>query len=143
MAKFVLVNLFDKQLLKFLIVGFANTLVGAGLMFLLYNVFGCSYWISSACNYIVGGILSFFLNKFFTFQNKQKSTRQIFFFIELLVICYLTAYIGAKQAIFFIFEPLGEKMKGNIAMCVGMFLYTALNYIGQRFFVFREEKNVQ
>ena len=132
---------FDKRLMKFLIVGVANTLVGAGLMFLLYNVFGCSYWISSACNYIAGGILSFFLNKFFTFKNKQKSARQIFFFIALLVVCYLVAYVGAKQAVFCIFENLGEKTKGNIAMCAGIFLYTGLNYIGQRFFVFKEDEN--
>ena len=134
-------NLFDKKLLKFLIVGVANTLVGTGLMFLLYNVFGCSYWISSACNYIVGGILSFFLNKFFTFQNRQKNAKQILFFIALLVVCYLVAYIGAKKAVFFIFENLGEKTKGNIAMCAGIFIYTALNYIGQRFFVFKEDEN--
>lgn len=141
MVKSALVNFFDKKLLKFLIVGMANTLVGAGLMFLLFNVFGCSYWISSACNYIVGGILSFFLNKFFTFQNKQKSAKQILFFIVLLVVCYLIAYICAKHAVFFIFGNLGEKTKGNIAMCAGIFIYTALNYLGQRFLVFKEEKN--
>ena len=39
--------LLDKQLLKFLLVGIASTLVGCGLMFVLYNCFGISYWFSS------------------------------------------------------------------------------------------------
>ena len=103
-------NFFDKKLLKFLIVGVANTLVGAGLMFLLYNVFGCSYWISSACNYIVGGILSFFLNKFFTFQNKQKSAKQILFFIALLVVCYLIISVQNMRCSSFL-EILAKRQK--------------------------------
>ena len=61
---------FDRTVPKFLLVGVANTIVGAGTMFLLYNLANCSYWLSSAANYIVGGTLSFFLNKYYTFQNK-------------------------------------------------------------------------
>lgn len=65
-------NLLKKYLdittLKFLLVGVVNTIVGTGLMFLLYNVFSVSYWISSAANYIVGSIVSYFLNKYFTLQ---------------------------------------------------------------------------
>ena len=70
-------KLIDDKLVKFLIVGGVNTAVGAGVMFLLYNLGHCSYWISSACNYIVGGVVSFFLNKYFTFKNTQKSFKQI------------------------------------------------------------------
>ena len=53
-------KLLDKTVLRFLLVGVVNTLIGAGLMFLLYNVANCSYWLSSAVNYVVGGIVSFF-----------------------------------------------------------------------------------
>lgn len=52
---------FDPSMLRFLLVGVVNTLVGAGIMFLLYNLAGCSYWLSSAANYIVGGVVSYFL----------------------------------------------------------------------------------
>ena len=55
---------FDPSMLRFLLVGVVNTLVGAGIMFLLYNLAGCSYWLSSAANYIVGGVVSYFLNKY-------------------------------------------------------------------------------
>lgn len=60
---------FDPSMLRFLLVGVVNTLVGAGIMFLLYNLAGCSYWLSSAANYIVGGVVSYFLNKYYTFKN--------------------------------------------------------------------------
>lgn len=131
----------DAKLLKFLIVGVINTLVGAGTMFLLYNVFGCNYWVSSACNYIIGGICSFLLNKYFTFQNHQKSVFQVVQFVALLVICYLIAYIGAKNLIYALLKDASVTLRDNIAMFTGMCLYTLLNYFGQRFFVFKEKHN--
>ena len=71
----------DLTTLKFLAVGVVNTLVGTGLMFVLYNIFSVNYWISSASNYIVGSIVSYFLNKYFTFQNKERSAKQVICFI--------------------------------------------------------------
>lgn len=126
----------DFKLVKFLIVGVANTLVGCGIMFLFYNVFNFSYWTSSISNYIFGGIVSYFLNKYFTFQNRQKNIFQIFLFILNLLICYLIAYIGAKQAILFLLKNQSTKVQENIAMLVGMCFYTILNYFGQRYIVF-------
>ena len=60
-------KIFDIMTLKFILVGIVNTLVGTGVMFLLYNVFHTGYWIASASNYIVGSVVSYFLNKYFTF----------------------------------------------------------------------------
>ena len=132
-------NLIDQKLFKFLAVGIVNTILGAGVMFLLYNVFEVSYWISSACNYIVGGIVSFFLNKSFTFKNHQKSLKQIVLFSITLAVCYFVAYIAAKKIIYFIFSTSPEKIKGNIALICGMCIYMGLNYIGQRLIGFSEE----
>ncbi len=130
----------DKQLLKFLIAGVANTIAGSAVMFLLYNFFGQSYWVSSACNYIVGGMLSFFLNKYFTFQNTQKSFKQVILFISTLFICYLAAYILAKKIIYMVLSPYPLHIKDNAAFICGMCLYTALNYFAQRFIVFKKER---
>lgn len=129
-------KLIDIKLLKFLIVGIVNTLAGAGIMFLLYNLAHCSYWVSSVCNYIAGGIISFFLNKYFTFKNTQKSVKQIMFFILNLAVCYVLAYFLAKWMVYKMFIEQSEKIKDNIAMIFGMILYTGLNYLGQRLLVF-------
>ena len=130
-------ELIDIKLLKFLIVGVINTVVGAGAMFLLYNLAHFNYWFSSVCNYIAGGICSYLLNKFFTFKNHEKSFKQIVQFVLLLVICYLIAYIGAKYLIYWILKTQSVKVKDNIAMLIGQIIYTILNYLGQRLFVFK------
>lgn len=131
------VVLFDETVPKFILVGIVNTIVGAGTMFLLYNFVGCSYWLSSMANYIVGGIVSFFLNKYFTFKNKEKSWQQVMKFVVNLFICYALGYGIAKIASDFLLSQIDVIIRENIAMCVGMCLYTILNYIGQRFWAFR------
>ena len=128
----------DGTLIRFLLAGAANTLVGTALMFLLYNVFGASYWLSSACNYVAGGILSFFINKFFTFKNNRKSLAQAALFAVNVAVCYLIAYAGAERLVRLLLSLQDERVRGNVAMLCGMCLYTALNYIGQRFVVFAD-----
>ena len=129
----------DITTLKFLVVGVVNTLVGTGLMFVLYNIFSVNYWISSASNYIVGSIVSYFLNKYFTFQNKERSAKQVIRFIVNITLCYLIAYGLAKPAVSAVLSGMSEKVQGNCSMLVGMCLFVALNYLGQRFFVFKKE----
>ena len=124
----------DLTTLKFLAVGVVNTLVGTGLMFVLYNIFSVNY-----SNYIVGSIVSYFLNKYFTFQNKERSAKQVICFIVNITLCYLIAYGLAKPAVSAVLSGMSEKVQGNCSMLVGMCLFVALNYLGQRFFVFKKE----
>lgn len=131
------IRIFDRTILKFLIVGVVNTLFGTAVMFSLYNLAGCSYWISSAANYILGSILSFFLNKYFTFQNKERPWRQVVRFTVNIAACYLIAYGAAKPAVRMLLSGQSVSIQENAAMLVGMCLFTGLNYFGQRFFAFR------
>lgn len=133
-------KIIDKTTIKFILVGIINTLVGTSVMFLLYNLAGVNYWISSASNYIVGSIVSYLLNKYFTFNNKEKSLKQVVKFVVNISLCYLLAYGIAKPTVEFILSPLTLRMKENLAMLVGMGLFVAFNYIGQRFFVFKNDK---
>lgn len=131
-------SLFDRTMIKFLIVGAVNTLVGCGTMFLLYNLAHCSYWVSSAANYVVGGVVSFFLNKYFTFQNRERSWKQVWKFILNITSCYLIAYGAAKPLVLWVLSGQSVSVQENAAMLTGMCLYTGLNYLGQRFFAFRQ-----
>lgn len=131
---------FDKTFWKFILVGVANTLFGTGIMFVFYNVLGLGYWISSASNYIFGSILSYFLNKYFTFKNKQNTKETIIRFVINILSCYLLAYGLAKPAIRWILSGASVSVQDNLAMIAGMCIFVGLNYIGQRFFVFREFK---
>lgn len=133
-------KIINNTLVKFLAVGVVNTLIGAGIMFLLYNVANCSYWLSSAANYVVGGIVSFFLNKYFTFQSKTWEWSQVWKFAANVTVCYLLGYGLAKPAVLWLLKGQAVKVQENIAMAVGMCLYTGLNYLGQRFFAFKAVK---
>lgn len=128
----------DIKLLKFIVVGVINTVVGASIMFILYNIVHLSYWVSSICNYVVGGALSFVLNKYFTFENTRKSIKQIIIYILNLVACYAVAYILAKRLVYMMLITVSESFKDNVSMMCGMCLYTALNYFLQRYIVFKE-----
>ena len=124
-------------MLKFLAVGVLNTAFGAAIMFLLYNLAGCTYWVSSAANYILGSILSYFLNKYFTFQNKERSWKIVAKFAANILVCYLIAYGVAKPLVLELMSRQPQKIQENAAMLVGMVLFTGLNYLGQRYFAFR------
>ncbi len=132
---------FDKFFWKFIIVGIVNTLFGTAVMFVFYNAFHLNYWISSASNYIFGSILSYFLNKYFTFQSKDKSFEEILKFIINISMCYFVAYGVAKPLVLKFLSDCSQSFQDNIAMLTGMCLFVILNYIGQRFFVFKRKCN--
>ena len=130
-------GLIDKKLAKFLVVGVINTLVGTAIMFGLYNLAHCSYWVSSAANYTLTSILSFFLNKHFTFQSKDKSAGEVLRFAVNIAVCYLLAYGIAKPLCLAALAGASAAVRDNVSMFVGMCLFTGFNYLGQRFFAFR------
>lgn len=131
--------LLDRTFWKFILVGIINTLVGTSVMFICYNAIHLSYWVSSAMNYIIGSIVSYFLNKYFTFQNKQRSWKIVGKFIINITICYLVAYGAAKPLVAHLLSSQSTSIQENGAMLVGMCLFVGLNYLGQRFFAFKQE----
>lgn len=132
-------KLFDKTFLKFILVGVINTIVGTSVMFLCYNILNLNYWISSAANYVIGSIVSYFLNKYYTFKVKKRSWKYILKFVANISICYLLAYGIAKPLAAQILSGMSVKIQENVAMLVGMCLFVVLNYFGQRFFAFKDE----
>lgn len=132
-------QLLDATFWKFVLVGIVNTLVGTTVMFFAYNALHLSYWISSASNYIIGSIVSYFLNKYFTFQNKEKSAKQVAMFIINITICYLLAYGLAKPIVSWILSNPSKSVQDNLSMLVGMGAFVVFNYLGQRLFVFNKK----
>lgn len=139
---------FDIKFWKFIMVGILNTIVGMGLQFLFFNLCGWGEWISSIVGYILGSILSYFLNKYFTFKNKEKGWKPIAKFALNIAVCYglaygiaipLTKWICVANSLT-MFGWTVDKFAGNVSMLVGSCLFVAFNYIGQRFFAFKEKK---
>lgn len=134
-------KLFDITFWKFILVGIVNTLVGTAVMFGCYNLLHFSYWVSSAANYVVGSVVSYFLNKNFTFRNKSKDPMVLVRFVVNITVCYLLAYGIAKPLVRRILSGSSVRIQENGAMLVGMCLFVGLNYLGQRFFAFREKES--
>ena len=137
--KQLVAKLFDRTFWKFILVGVANTIVGTGIMFLFYNVFHLSYWISSASNYVFGSILSYFLNKHFTFRNQEKGWRPAVRFAVNIAVCYLLAYGLAEPLVRWALSGATATVQDNVAMLAGSCLFVGFNYLGQRLFAFREK----
>lgn len=129
----------DKTLIKFIAVGVVNTLAGTAIMFGLYNLAGASYWLSSAANYILVSILSFVLNKKFTFGHRGRVMKSGMKFAVNIAVCYFAAYGVAKPCALLLLSDAGLTTQENVAMLIGMCFFTGLNYLGQRFFVFAEK----
>ncbi|MDP4120066.1 MAG: GtrA family protein [Bacillota bacterium] len=143
-------SVFDEKFIKFIIVGVINTIVGSAIMFGLMNLVNWTYldnhvyqdfgyWFSTIANYVLTSILSFFLNKYFTFKSKANTGKSIIKFAINIIVCMVIAYGIAKPLVLWIFAGASPKLRDNVALFVGMVLFTGLNYFGQRFFAFKEE----
>lgn len=130
-------KLFDASIPKFLLVGVGNTLLSAVIMFALEDL---GYWPSTAIAYLAGAVMSFFLNRKFTFRSEAELGRSALRFAINVAVCYVLAYAIA--------QPLGGMLLGAVGVeglwlerltkIGGMGLYTVLNYFGQRFFAFKK-----
>lgn len=126
--------------MKFITVGIVNTIVGTTIMFVFYNVFHLNYWVSSASNYFFGSIVSYLLNKHFTFRFKEKGWWSLLRFVVNIVTCYLLAYGIAKPVMKWLLSGFSVTIQENVSMMLGMCLFVAFNYLGQRFFTFNHHR---
>ena len=130
-------RLFDASMLKFLLVGVGNTLLSTVLMFALE---GLGYWPSTAIAYVAGAVLSFFLNRRFTFHSEETLGRSAVKFALNVAVCYVLGYGLARglMGILAPWSPLSPLWWERLSKLVGKGLYIVLNYFGQRFFAFRK-----
>lgn len=136
-------KIFNKLLkieqLRFIIVGCLNTAIGTTVMFVAYYC-GLGYWISTALNYIAGSVFSYFANKYFTFHSKTKDRTELFRFVVNIVVCYFMAY-GVARPIIIRILGLESRLIDYISMILGMLIFIVVNYLGQKYYVFKKGKS--
>lgn len=138
----------DTTFLKFLLVGAVNTAFGTAIMLVAYNVLHLSYWLSSAADYVLASMLSYWLNKHFTFRYSEPvGWRVPLRFALNIVVCYLLAYSAALPLVRAALAGISHDkvVVENTALLTGTVLFMIINYMGQRFFAFRvvETKSVK
>ena len=136
-----LLALFDVKMWKFLLVGLLNTLVGDGLSFLLINATTIGMWWATALPMALASVMSYFLNKYFTFKNTEKGWRPVLRFAINIAACYLLAYGIAIPVMQWALSAADPVLRDNVAKLTGMVLFTGFNYLGQRLFAFREKND--
>lgn len=134
---------FSKSFIAFLIIGIVNTIVGLTITFTCYNVLGLNYWTSSALDYFFASILSYYLNKRFTFHYQGADIYSILKFAINIIVCYLIAFSLARPCTQYLLEiffrnELSKTLIENVAMLVGTGFFMVINYLGQKFFAFKK-----
>ena len=119
--------------------GVLNTLVGDGLSFLLINVTDMGMWWATAVPTVLASVMSYFLNKHFTFKNTETGWKPVVRFAANIAACYLLAYGIAIPLMQWALAGTDATLRDNIAKLTGMCLFVGFNYLGQRLFAFREQ----
>ena len=124
---------------RFLIVGVANTLVGLSMMYLFLHLGGLSYWMATFLGNSIGACVSYFLNRKFTFKSEHSVTKSMIRFVATILFCYYISYNIGDHFIQWLLQnnPIfTSSIKTDIAVLTSTLLYTFLNYLCQRLFVF-------
>lgn len=146
-------SLFDIKLWKFLLVGVINTLVGEGLKALFLALTPLGPLPASAISTALASVLSYFLNRYFTFKYQGNSARAVARFTLNIIVCYVLSHAIALLLLYPLltgaqngwFAGLGliaatkKTAADYIATYAGSCLFVGFNYLGQRFFAFKED----
>ncbi|MEA4897073.1 GtrA family protein [Bacillota bacterium Meth-B3] len=133
-------KLFDRSLWIFILIGIGNTALSFVIMQGLNRLWGEGYWAPSAIAYVLTSLLSYVLNKRFSFQNADSVASTAWRFALVIGACYLIAHLIARPATNWALRqlPATSASADQIAMAVAQVLFTGLNYLGQRFFAFKK-----
>lgn len=128
-----------REVIFYILAGAVGTVVGTAIMYLAYNFLHWNYWVSSALNYVFGGICTFFLNKKMTFRNGGYSVGEVIRYIINVAVSFLIGFGIARPLCRVIFSSFEQSLQDNISMLAGMLIYNIPNYLGMKFFVFKKK----
>lgn len=122
--------------LRFSAVGVANTLLGLTIIFALMRFGGLQYIVANAVGYAVGTVVSFVLNRSWTFYHKGPVLSSAVRWVLVIAI----AYAANVFIVILPHEYLG--IDRYISQGLGVFAYTGLSYLGGRFYAFSPKLNL-
>lgn len=120
---------FKIQVIKYALVGLANTGITASVIFACMH-FRIDVYSANAAGYLCGIIFSFLANTLFTF-NSNVSTRRFAKFILSCLICWCVNAIAIKS--FLVIYP--DKL--YVAQLVGMLVYTLTGFLINKLWVMK------
>lgn len=119
-----------KEILKFLVGGGSAVIVDAALYAILKSYIDFS--VAKAISYIVGAVVGFIINKIWTFESKYFKISEILKYV-ILYGCSALANTGVNKFVFWLLSST------IFAFLCATGTSTIINFLGQKFFVFRKE----
>lgn len=123
------------KIIKYAIVGVANTLMDWVVYFVLTKFIYVEPWIANVVGYVVGMLSSFVGNKFFTF--KAKNTKTGIELVKFVIINMIS--LGVSTGVIALTTSVWSWNK-YIAKILSTGTSMTINYIGSRFFVFENKQ---
>lgn len=124
------------QLIRFLLVGVANTLFGLSVIYLCMWLVGMEAVAANLTGYVCGFILSFTLHRNWSFRHRGRTLPALLRFLLVILIAYQINLLTVLTAI----DVLA--INSYIAQAMGILPYTLFTYLGSRFFAF-SSRNAQ
>ena len=124
-------KLLSSKIVRFVLVGGCST----GIDFVIYMLLSMQMpiTISKGISMITASMFSYFANKRYTFANKEKTTLAYLIKFYLTFVANFMVNLGTN---YFVYSKTGLKL---LAFVMATICGMTVNYIGQRFFVFKKE----
>lgn len=122
-----------RTVLRFLLVGVSNTLLALSLIFLAKGFLGFGDAAANALGYAFGLLLSFSLNRRWTFRHDGSIARALPAFLGVQTVAYLLNLVCVLSLVEY-------GVNGYLAQVLGMPPYTLASYLGSRYLVFAPVK---
>ena len=121
--------------IRYVVVGVANTCVGLGVIYAAMYFLHFSDARANALGYLVGVMVSFFLNRNWTFGHTGAVLPALTRFVSVL----LLAYLANLATVLLLIDTFG--VNRYIAQAAGVLPYTTVGYLGSRYVAFRRPGN--
>jgi len=129
---------FRKELSRFLVAGFSAVGTDFGVYYLLFDFLG--YSPAKVISFLSGTIVAYLINKYWTFEKKNKSYREmlkfLFLYLGTLIVNVAVNRISLRLLPGLIPYPI------LISFLLATGTSTILNFIGQKWWVFTDPKKI-
>ncbi len=118
---------------RYLVVGCINTVAGLGIIYFCLGVLSWNNVASNLTGYSTGVLLSFALNRKWTFGHGGDVLRGFAKFMLVLVVAYLANLV----TVILLADSFG--VDRFLAQAAGVLPYTLVGYFGSRYYAFRSD----
>ncbi len=117
---------------RFLLVGCANTAIGYGAILFLQYFLSAGHMTANAIGYLIGGAVSYLLNKSFTFRSARAHSEALPRFVSVVASCYLINLLVLEVSV------SQWQFPAAIAQGLAVLSYVLSFYVLSRQVVFRD-----